>query len=156
MASITHSEATDARTASNYRGELIGGALATLVLLAASQTKPTRAFPPCSVFCDNLGVVTHGNNPHRALPEKQVQMDILTLLRRNVTSNPQEVTFTHVYGHQDNHAAYSQLNLPQQLNVMADHLAKDTLIVAATSRRGRKPLYPTEAVRIMIGDQKSK
>jgi hypothetical protein len=155
LASVTHCETTAEDTASNYRGELIGGALATLVLLAVEELNPSQKAPPCHIYCDNLGVVTHGNLPYRSLPEKQVQMDILSLFRRNLSTLTQKVVYTHVYGHVDEVTAYAQLSLPEQLNVMADHLAKQALITAVTTGSVRGPTYPREAVRIKIGDRKS-
>ena len=111
-------------TAFNYRGEIIGGVLATLLLRALSiiSAPPSKAtqFP---IYCDNLGVVCHGNDFLRHLPEKQGQQDVLILLKQNLCCLPNYISYRHVYGHLDDNKSFSNLDLPQQLNVMADLLA---------------------------------
>ena len=40
-------------------------------------TIDTNTLPKGKAFCDNMGVVNHGNAPNKTLSEKQVQADIL-------------------------------------------------------------------------------
>ena len=70
MATVTVVERTDAKSASNYRGELLGGLLRVLLLRAATLD-PTLEYTPVAAWCDNLGVVGHGNDCRRSLPKKQ-------------------------------------------------------------------------------------
>ena len=79
---VAHCEHSDDWTASNCRGELIGGVLTTLLLRALSQlADPPPADGCIPIYCDNLGVVCHGNAFLRTLPERQVQQDVLHLLK---------------------------------------------------------------------------
>lgn len=155
IATVTYCEQTSVSTASNYRGELIGGVLATLLLLALAECTESR--PPCTlnIYCDNLGVVSHGNNYLRPLPERQVQHDVLSLLRRNILILPNTIQYKHVYGHQDNGTTFSNLTLPQQLNVMADQLAKSALLQGIECASTTGPFYPMEPVRIMVSGKKA-
>ena len=60
---IAFCEHTDSKTASNYRGEIIGGVIATLLLWALSRcASPPSSNASISIYCDNLGVVCHGND----------------------------------------------------------------------------------------------
>ena len=40
-------------------------------------TIDAKTLPKGSAFCDNMGVVKHGDAPKKTLSEKQVQADIL-------------------------------------------------------------------------------
>ena len=97
QAHVVYCEHSDSYTASNYRGEIIGRVLATLLLWALSkiaQPPPSEASIP--IYCDNLGIVCHGNAYHQALPEKQVQQDVLFLLKRNLMALPHNVMYKQV------------------------------------------------------------
>ena len=63
--------------ADNYRGEILGGVCAGLILRAA--TMPPAAYPaqPQVTHCDNMGVVRHTEWLSRPLAEKQPQTDVL-------------------------------------------------------------------------------
>jgi hypothetical protein len=69
-------------------------------------------------------------------------------------SLPHPVNYKHVYGHLDDGASFASLELPQQLNVMADMLAKTELQRCISSLDGGPPIYPLEAVRIFVGGKK--
>jgi hypothetical protein len=62
--------------------------------------------------------------------------------------------YKHVYGHLDEGTAFASLTLPQQLNVMADTLAKFELQRCINAASGGPPLYPLEPVRVLIGRNK--
>jgi hypothetical protein len=154
MATITHCEVTDANTASNYRGELIGAVLSTSFLLILSKHTRAAKGGTCSIYCDNLGVVSHGNNFTRSLPEKQVQSDLICLLRRNIIRLTTTTHYVHVRGHMDDDKTFSELSLPQQLNVIADHLAKEALQDGISKQTKLGPWYPNEQCRVYLADKK--
>ena len=77
----TGSIAEQSDSASNYRGEILGGMMIQLVLRAASRDQDL-AYHQVVVNCDNIGVVGHGNNPDDPLPEKQTQADTLRCLKQ--------------------------------------------------------------------------
>ena len=74
-------------SADNYRGEILGGIMIQLILRAASR-RLSSPYRPASIHCDNLGVVNHGNNPSRRLPEKQSQADALRSFKQLTLANP--------------------------------------------------------------------
>jgi hypothetical protein len=54
-------------SAGSYRGEILGGIMAQLILHAAAASYH-GAIIPVVVECDNNGIVIHGNNSTRPLP----------------------------------------------------------------------------------------
>jgi hypothetical protein len=62
FASATYCELTDNRTASNYRGELIGAFMATPLLHALCRHTCQQTGATCRIYCDYLGLVTHCNH----------------------------------------------------------------------------------------------
>jgi hypothetical protein len=101
LASVTYCEKTVPDVTSNYRGELIGGLAATIVFRALSMLTTPATQRPYEIFCDNMGVVLHGNSRHKPLPEKQAQVDLLLRLRHNLELLKLEIRYVHVYGHLD-------------------------------------------------------
>ncbi len=61
---------------SNYCAKLLGALMSLLILWAASSL-----FLPLLhsvvLYCDNHGVITHGNSPLTSLPENQRQADLI-------------------------------------------------------------------------------
>ena len=66
------------------RAKNLGGILTQLVLSAASQDTSLQ-YMEVTVYCDNNGVVLHGNSPHRALKKNQAQADRLRVFKRLVS-----------------------------------------------------------------------
>ncbi len=146
-------EKTDEHTASNYRGELLGGLIATHVLVTASDytTKPPDYTP---IYCDNMGVICHGNNPLTTLSKKQSQADVLASFRLNLMALAPYIQYRHVAGHSDSDKAFHTLTIPEQLNVIADKLAQECLLTRSHTGPYSLPLYPIEPVRIHIDGRK--
>jgi hypothetical protein len=126
IATFSAAERTDNQTASNYWGELLGGLLAALILKAASSLLSGNAHPAV-VACYNMGVVIHGNDWHRSLREAQSQADLIRCFREILAGLNFDIVYEHVYGHQDKNVAWNSLTLLQQLNTIADQLAKEAL-----------------------------
>jgi hypothetical protein len=153
MATYSAAERTDSDTASNYRGELLGGLLAALILKAASALLSGNAHPTV-LACDNMGVVIHGNERHRSLKEAQAQADIIRCFRGILASLPFAITYEHVYGHQDDNVPWDSLTLLQQLNTIADQIAKEALWKAFASGHYISSNFPFESFRVIIGGKK--
>jgi hypothetical protein len=85
-------------TAGPYRGEILGGVMAQLILNAAAPTYH-NTIPPVVVDCDNNGVVSHGKNPLLPLPTKQSQADILRVFKNLVSIQPFCVQYKYVQSH---------------------------------------------------------
>ena len=94
-----------------------------LVLRAALQSH-IPPFHTVSISCDNEGVVSHGNEPTRSLPDKQPQADVLCVLKKylmdNATSHNVEAVFCWVAVHQDDRKRWSTLTMEERINVVAD------------------------------------
>jgi hypothetical protein len=153
IATFSAAERTDNYTASNYRGELLGGLLAALILKAASSILSGDAHPAV-IACDNMGVVIHGNNRHQSLREAQAQADIIRCFRETLASLPFPTVYEHVYGHQDKNIPWDSLTLLQQLNCIADQLAKEALWRSFSSGRFISSNFPFESFRIIINGSK--
>ena len=81
-----------------------------------------------------MGVVTHGNSPRCALPEKQAHADVLRCLKSLVLEQPFEVTLNWVAAHQDDRKRWSQLSIEDKINVRVDTLAKKSLITGVVEQ----------------------
>jgi hypothetical protein len=97
LATTTYCEQTSLDVASNYRGELIGGVMATLVLRALSKMTIPSPGHTFKIFCDNMGVILHGNNCYKSLPEQQVQIDLINLIQRNLYTLNSSVKYTRIW-----------------------------------------------------------
>jgi hypothetical protein len=56
--------------------------------------------------------------------------DILQALHHEIAKSPIKWKGVHIKGHQDDNLQFEKLNRPSQLNVLADHMAKDLLSIA--------------------------
>jgi hypothetical protein len=74
-----------------------------------------------------MGVVIHGNDRHRSLREAQSQVDLIQCFRGILSGLPFKIVYEHGYGHQDKNISWNLLTLLQQLNIIANQLAKDAL-----------------------------
>lgn len=115
-------ERTDRWNATNYRGEILGGILALLILRAATEGHSMPSFSKAICGCNNMGVMGHGNEFWAPLQEKQCQGDLLRVLKRLVATATAPVCpkLCHIYGHQDDEIDYDDLDDYAQTNVDAD------------------------------------
>lgn len=67
IAMITYCEKMEQEVASNYHGELIGGVIATSILRTLTTLVPNHGQHTYELFCDNMGVVSHGNDIYKPL-----------------------------------------------------------------------------------------
>jgi hypothetical protein len=146
-------EKTDAISASNYRAEIIGGLLASHILRTLDSLI-TGGTTGVQLYCDNLGVVHHAHHPFRTLSERQAQADVLSVFVNNLRNTTIKWEYQHVYGHLDDHIPFAALSLPQQLNVIADGLAKDAITNAIKTQRYCQPEYPRETIRVYCDGRK--
>ena len=153
MGTIKCCEKTNPMTASNYRGELIGAVIASHILTIASE----HSFSDRAVqlFCDNLGVIHHASHPESPIKDKQPQSDVLTIFTQNLAKITIPWSYHHVYSHLDDTTEFQLLSLPEQLNVMADKLAKEALLEAVKTGQYCKPYFPNESIRVLINGAKA-
>jgi hypothetical protein len=91
-----------------------------------------------------LHVTIHGNDRHRSLCEAQSQADLIRCFHGILAGLPFEIIYKHVYGHQDKNIPWNSLTLLQQLNTIANQLAKDALWRAFASGRFISSNFPFE------------
>lgn len=120
-------EVSDA--ASNYRGELLGAVMVLLVLCAAGAGI-VDAGVIAALHCDNLGVVNHRNRVLMSSTQKQVQADLLRLIKYLVATNPGNARWEWGESHAVEKRGWAGSSLPEQLNDMADKLANEMLVAA--------------------------
>jgi hypothetical protein len=126
---LKSSIAESSEAASNYWGELLG-AVITLLILQASSHNLTGPLLAVTLFCDIRGVLSHGNNPYTALPEKQKQADLICLIKLLSASSNITLTWEWVKGHAVERKGSQGSTLPKPLNNQADKLAKVALLLA--------------------------
>ena len=121
-------ERTSPSIASNYRGELLGGMIASHILRTASHYSTSEHL--VQVYCDNQGVIHHASHPDSLIPPRQTQSDVLQVFTTNLVTSNIKCQYHHVHSHLDDTTALCNLSVPEQLNVLADKLAKDALLEA--------------------------
>ena len=154
LAKASCAEHTMPGTAGNYRGELLGGLLLALIMHAAGPLLGHGPFPVVEIACDNMGVVIHGKNRDRPLKDKQKQADLIRCFRAILAKCTVSIAYAHVYGHQDDKIPWDDLTLQQQLNVLADRLAKDALDRAVRDNLFISSLFPFESFRVLVNGTK--
>jgi hypothetical protein len=101
-----------------------------------------------------MGVVIHGNDRHRSLREAQSQVDLIQCFRGILSGLPFKIVYEHGYGHQDKNISWNLLTLLQQLNIIANQLAKDALWRTFASSQFISSNLPFESFRIFINGRK--
>jgi hypothetical protein len=132
--------------ASNYRGELLGAVLSLLILRAATSYSP----PPLlqsTLYCDNRGVISYSNSPLVALLEKQLQADLIRLVKHLSATNHCRLTWVWVEGHAVERKGWDNCTLPERLNDHAEKLVKDSLLLAMAGGPIMDGDFPLEPVR---------
>ena len=152
MGTIKLCERTNSLTASNYRGELLGGLITSHILrVASAYSSSTTA---THIYCDNMGVIHHTSHPDASTSSKQPQADVLLAFTNNLKMSSLHWQYHHVLSHLDDTSEFKDLSLPEKLNVLADKLAKDALLEAIDKSQFCKPFYPNEHMRIVIDGEK--
>jgi hypothetical protein len=153
-ASLSWVEKSDRLSADNYRAEILGGiALQMLVSVACDMKYISPSMKP-HFGCDNNGVVYHGNHPHRPLPAKQAQADVLRYYRQLVQSAPFKCKMYHVHGHLDRYLSYAEMTPSERLNCDCDKLAGAALHAAVEQDVFISRFLPGEDLVVNIASSK--
>ena len=108
---------------SPYRSELIGlaGIITHVATLCDEHNIPN---PSIEIACDGLSALENISQGIKAKSKtKQKHYDIIAYAKEMMSKSKVKWTFRHVYGHRDD--ITSELTIWEQLNVMADSLAKE-------------------------------
>lgn len=140
-------------SADNYRGEILGGVTA-LLLIKAATTGRVNPDPNLNCHCDNMGVVNHANHPDWTLREKQSQADSLALLKHIISILETKIKYHHVQAHQLKNKTFDQLELVPQKNEICDQNAKSRLVQSFLDDDYITGVLPFEQIRLVINDEK--
>ena len=79
------------------------------------------------------------------------------MFTHNLATTTVPWSYQHVYGHLDDTSKFQSLSLPEQLNVMADKLAKEALIEAVETGQHSEPYFyfPNESIRVLVNKNKA-
>ncbi len=146
---LKSSIAESLEVASNYCGELLGAVIALLILRASSHNL-TGPLPAITLFCNNRGVLSHGNNPYTALPEKQKQADLRGLIKLLSVSSNITPTWEWVEGHAVERKGLQGSTLPEHLNDQVNKLAKVSLLLAIAGGQVMEGDFPFEVVKLKL------
>ena len=128
--------------------------MAQLVLKAATMFKRNLSYPQANAWCDNLGVVSHGNMPRQPLSEKQAQADLARVFKQTIKDHPFRLKYNHVRAHLDKHLPLSALKEEERLNIFVDELCSEAIVRGLTEDDFIQSVFPFEEVVVMAGRNK--
>ena len=141
--------------ASNYRGELLGAVLSLLILRAASSYTPSSPTQPLTtLYCDNCGVISHGNSSLVSLSEKQSHADLIRLVKHLSATNTSRSAWVWVEGHAVERKGWANCSLAERMNAHAERLAKDSLLHALAGGHIMHGDFPLEPVRLRVSGER--
>jgi hypothetical protein len=150
---LKSSIAESSEAASNYCVELLGAVIALLILWASSHNL-TGPLPAITLFCDNCGILSHGNNPYTALPEKKKQVDLICLIKLMSVSNNITLTWEWVEGHVVEKKGLQRSTFPKRLSNQVDKLAKVALVLAIAGGTMMEGDFPFKIVKLKLSGQR--
>ena len=138
-----------------YRGELLGLMAIHLILLGINDFHKGIT-GSVHIFSDCLGALEKVENlPPYRIPSRCSHGDILKNILVNCSDLSFSRTFSHVKAHQDDHAAYQDLDRPSQLNCQMDYQAKRQIWDWEESQGEEvTKRFPLEPICVMIGKNK--
>ena len=144
------------KKASSYRGELLGlTAIHHLVAFVLEYYVVRSA--KGSIHCDNKGALHQASTKRKRVRPKTKHSDLIRNLRHIKATHNFDVQYHHVKAHLDDHMAFDQLSVVQQLNVHCDLLAKQAVqdsITNPTNRSTESQLLPREQAAVFVADEK--
>ena len=140
-------------SAGSYRGEILGGIMAQLILKAAAKGY-NGMIPRVGADCDNNGVVTHGNTPHIPLSTNQTQADLLRVFKNLISTQSFKVKYKYVQSHADDTKKWRDCSLKERINIKVDALAKKAFKAAHSTGEFIESTFPNEELWIEMGGRK--
>lgn len=142
--------------ASSYRGELLGlTAIHHLISFVLEYYTVPKAHG--SMHCDNRGALLQASTKRKRVKPRTKHADLIRNIRLIKSTHVFEIQYRHVKAHQDEHFAWDQLSLFQQLNVHCDLLAKQAVqdaIANLSYRAVEQQLLPREQAAIFVSGHK--
>ena len=128
---------------SAYRSEL-SGVIGIIQHLTRLSTKYKITNGKMTLKCDCLGVIKTINRLHQFPSTRSKHFDLLSILFLSLQQCPFIIKFEHVKGHQDDSLNFNSLDQWEQLNVIADHNAKEILWRYHQQHHEPPPLTPSK------------
>jgi hypothetical protein len=110
----------------SYQSELQGIHAMLLGLLAFCQIHEITG-GHVTLGCNNMGGVQHGQRDWCKVALSMAHVDLIWAIRVIKAKLPIQITFEHIFGHQDDQLSFNPLLRLAQMNVEMDKLAKDWL-----------------------------
>ncbi len=136
-------------SADNFRGKLLGAVIIQYIQQATTADLPHLLGSVC-LYCDNQGVIAHGNLWQKVLPDKQAQYNLILLLKYLVGSNTLQSHWVWVEGHAVESGGWWQCSLAKKRNHNADKLAKCALLSAISGGHVITRDYPLEPIIVLL------
>ena len=116
----------------SYRSELLGilGIITHILHICATEDVRSGSV---SLYCDGEGAIDFLNHFNDYIKTSTKHFDILSSITRAIKSTDIKWEFYHVKGHQDDERDIESLSREAQLNIIADHLAKEKMTASLTS-----------------------
>jgi hypothetical protein len=143
------------KSASSYRGELLGlTALHTLLLALKRYFRID--LKQSKICCDNISALRRSEQRRRRVKTGAAQADLLRVLRTLTYCNELQLRYEHVDAHQDRKKLWWQLTLEEQLNCVCDDLAKKAVRRSFATPLPREGPYilPMEKAAVIINGEK--
>jgi hypothetical protein len=121
--------------------------MSLLILCAASSTL-LLPYPPIVLYCNNRGVINHGNTPLVSLPKKQHQEDLICHIKHLAGTSQSKPLWEWVEGHAVEQKGQRFYPLPERMNNQADILAKKSLLHTIFGGNVLQGNFPFELVKI--------
>ena len=136
--------------AGSYRGELLGLMAIHLILLAVN-TVDVGIKGSVHIWSDCLGALEKVEHlPPYRIPTRCSHGDILKNILVNCSDLSFVRTFSHVPGHQDDHASYETLSRPAQLNCQMDYQAKLNIWDRDLQFEERTERFPLKPICVLL------
>ena len=129
--------------------------LGTFSRFIGSCAVDLSVLPKGTAYCDNIGVVKHGNIPNKTLSEKQVQADILGHMKYLLQILPAQISSKHVRSHMDKVLKPEDMTYQQLIQVEMDEKATMDLAKVVSADEGYiTTSFPFERLIMTCGQQR--
>ena len=139
--------------ANAYRSELTGLYAVLAFTLACCDACNLRE-GNLTLGCDNIVGLRKAADSDRRVPSRTKHADVIRAIRQVRAKLPLEVSTIHVYGHQDDHTEFADLEEEAQMNTICDDYAKRHLDWIIDSGTAAEQYFPHELVVCSVDGSK--
>ena len=139
-------------SADNYHVEALGAATSLLVIKVLTDQK--FRYLDLVAHCDTIGTAKHGHSSITLRIEKQVQANVVVLIKKLIPGLSCKLEYKYVSGHLDDVLWWDQLTMAQQLNVLCESLVKQCIIAVFASKNNRQ-WFPLKTLSSCVATKRS-